>query len=775
MVATGGYSTVDHLLQDLETATSGVIESLRDSPAHDLVAQTTSRATRIQTSRIIRIKSKLDDLIRVELVRNTRTIRPPNNVKDENTKEIKASTSLDDSEDNVLTLYGQADPRSAKQLFSSMRKPNTSQHPLTQTLLPNGITTTKIIPQHSLNEGEKPPIMKDLFSPPSGIPALPIPKVSKHTSTRSSSVNWYNPQEADSKGKVGRRENFTLQPLSTGHWLTYNVAPSPTQLASPESKRKQRDRALSFGEPQPALSTETVVAHNQEKEDALFRSVYSSFAPDRDDSGALVAEQTKNRLWWGKYGRSKFEKVLGMRDTLAGKADPDIMNGTTVEEELNEEELRESIESWQPEEMIQGEKILGKGTDTPNADRDVDDILLDISDLLETLESHQRVRNLTIPGNTRQNPQIGAVTSGPPSPSAAEFEVYETLKAQLTLIISTLPPFILAKLDGERLGALKLSTKIHVEGMNQRGTMEDGEAAIAARSARLTAPTPGSTSNAYATAPSRSTSYVQPAATPVQQFSRASYGASNASRPVNPSYPPSAQYPNRPATSTYSPAAPRPGYGPQGGYTPQVVGSAASRYNYGQAFGQTQAQSASQYSSYQNGYRPYASQNGGSYNYNAQYSTPQARPGPQASQYRSGQSDYQQRAVPPQGYGYGSTQGAGSASPQVKERTSYSGPTQSQSSNQQRPQLSHQNSSYQSQSQTPASPQVNGTAAHTSTGSPAQQGHLSAEEQAVLMERQKAQLAERAPSQGRQGSGTPQPASGGQNGTPAPQQNGIAA
>lgn len=751
--------TIEEFVQDVEIATSSVIEGLQEVVSGVALGQTAPRAARIEISRAMSLKKELDELIRVEMVRRPEVIKPSNDVKAEPSEETNAKVKIDSSGDNVLTLFGQADPRSAKQLFSSIRKQHASQQSLAELPLPNGITTTKIIPQHSLNEGGKPPTLKELFSPPATLPSLPIPKQSKHTTTRSSSVNWYDPAEAESRNRSNRRESFTTQPLSTGQWLTYNVAPSPTQLASPESKRKQRDRALSFGEPQNSMTAEAAVAHNQAKEDALFRSVYSSFAPDRDDSGALVVEQQKNRLWWKKYGESRYEELLGVRDARLHGSEAEEMNGVVDEEEINEEELQEAIRNWQPEEKPQQMRMLDlSSTEAPKTDKEVDDLLQEISDLLETLDSHQRVRNLTLAAST------------PTSPSAAEFDVYETLKAQLTLIVSTLPPYLLAKLDGDRLGALKISIKIQTESRNQKGTMEEGEAPAAART-RLAAPTAAPAPNAHTAAPARSSSYVQPGATPAQQYPRAGYGSSTVPRSVNPSYLQNPQYSNRPASSNYASATPRPPYSTQGVYAAQPAAAPASRYNYGQAYGQQQSQSS--YGAYQNGYRPYTGQNASNYNYNSQYSTPQARAGPQASQYRGSQTDYQQRAVPPQGYGYGSAQAGGSASPQIQQRPSYSGQDQGQAPNQQRPQLYHQHSSSH-QSQAPASPQVNGTSTSAS-GSPVQQGHLSADEQAALMERQKAQLAERARSQSRQGSGTPQPVNGGQNGTPASQQNGIVA
>ncbi len=753
-------------------ATSSITEELQETinaglslPSYQTVCAEISRARAI--------KNELDKLVLREIVGRPETIRISKDMKIELPDEQDAKIKFDGLGNNVLTLLGNMGSGRTGQLFTSLRKPNTSDEPLNEAILPNGITATKIVPVHSINNIEDKkhtPTLGERFPPPAGLPPLPLPKQSRHTATRSSSVSWYNPAEAESKNKSSRRDSYTTQPLSTGQWLIYNAAPSSTQIVSPESKRKQRDRALSFGESQTSISEEAMVAHNQAKEDALFRSVYSSFAPDRDDSGAIVAEQQKNRFWWSKHGEQTYRGLLGMRDAELYEAET---NGVGNEDGIDESEIEEAIKTWEPEEIPQEmntSKIVS--LETPENSKEADAVLSEISDLLETLDSHQRVRNLTLATNARtiggQNPQSTASTVTPNSPSSAEFDVYEVLKAQLTLIVSTLPPYLVAKLDGDKLGALSISTKIQVESKNQKGTMESDDSAAIARAAVRPAATPGipQAASAYANAPTRSSSYVPPTATPVQRYQQQpGYGAQTAPRQSsNSGYLQNPQYSNRPASYNYSAGA-RPAYPPQSQQPPQ---RAASSSNYATQYGQ---QSSQAFGSYQQGYRGYSGmgQNGSNYNYSQQYSTPQARPPnsvqpPQA--YRGSQTDYQQRAVPPQGYGYGSAPAGGSASPH-QQRSSFSAP--GQTAPPQRPATLYHTHSSQYNPATPASPLVNGT---RSSGSPTQQGHMTAEEQAALMARQKAQLAER------QGSGTPQPPAdqyGQQNGTPVTQQNGVAA
>lgn len=785
LVETKAYTAIEQVVTDVEIATASIIETF-DVASNEDQGGYTAQEARAKIASTAALKRELDRLTLRELTQRPETIVSSRGIKDEPLDEEETNPHIAASGDNVLTLAANTQP--SKQLFTSLRKSSDSAEPLNELALPNGITTTRITPLHSMNEeGEKPvPTMKDLFAPPASLPPLPLPKQSRHTATRSSSVNWFNPAEAESKGKPGRRESYINQPLSTGQWLKYSVAPNPTQLTSPETKRKQRDRALSIGEPQTSLSQEAIESHNQAKEEALFRSVYSSFAPDRDNSGALVAEQQKNKIWWNKYGETRYRELLDMRDEEHADLEVVEMDGTSDEDELNEEELEKAIANFKPEDSFpeMGDAKFTKDK-PPETSQESDQLLEEISDLLETLHSHQRIRNLPLAANARpiagQNPQSTTLAGSPSSPSTAEFDVYEILKGQLTLIVSTLPPYLLSKLDGDKLGALKISTKIQVESKNQKGVLEESEASAVARRIAPSATAPvgaTQTPNPYSSIPARSSGYSQ-SATPAQQYPRTGYGPSTAPRPAaNSSYLQNPQYSNRPASSNYAPNNSRPSYASQGGYPPRPAAvSSTSSYNYAQQYSQQASQSS--YGSYQNGYRPYIGQNVSGYNYNSQYSTPQARGASNSAQtppaYRETQSEYQQRAVPPQGYGYGSAQAGGSASAQSQHRPSFPGQTP-QGPAQQRPPLYHQHSSQYSQ--TPGSPQVNGNAP---SGSPSQQGHLSADEQAALMNRQKAQLAEQ---QSRQGSGTPQPPSRQyspqqngtqQNGTPVPQPNGIAA
>ena len=783
LIKTRAYTAIEEVVKDLEIARASVVESVQDALVEDQ-GRTILQGGHRQIARAAALKREFDKLIQREIIRRPEAVVTSKEIKDEASEEADTKVKMETSTDNVLTLLASNQP--PKQLFTSLQKSNVSNQPLDELALPNGITVSKVTPQHSINEdGKKPvPTLRDVFAPPTSLTPLTLPKQSRHTATRSSSVNWYNPTEFESKSKQPSRL-LPNQALQTGKWVKYSVAPSPTQLASPETKRKQRDRALSGGEPQSALSKEAAETHNQAKDDALFRSVYSSFAPTRDDFEAVVPEQQKNKLWYKKYGEEIYEEILGLRDDGLAELEPMETDPISVEEPLDEKELETAIAEWQPEEpsQVMHEAKTARSV-PPETAKEADELLEEISDLIETLHSHQRIRNLT--NNTRsmagQNPPPAGIAGNPTSPSAAEFDVYSMLKDQLTLIVATLPPYLLSKLDGDKLGALKVSTKIPVDSKNEKGVLEESEASAIARRAATPSAAPvaaSQTPSAYAGVRGGSSNYLQ-ASTPAQQYPRAGYGASTAPRPAaSASYLQNPQYSNRPASSSYGSTSTRPTYPGHSGYPPQTTAaSSTSRYNYAQQYAQ---QSQSSYGATSNGYRSYAGQNMNNYNYNGHLSGSQARtpfnPAQAASQpYRGTATDYQQRAVPPQGYGYGSVQGGGSASPLNQHRPSFSSQTP-QGGTQQRPPLYHQHSS-QYNSQTPGSPQVNGTA---SNGSPAPPANMTPDEQSAVMSKQKAQLAEQS---SRQGSGTPQPGSrqytpqrdgGQQNGTVVPQQNGIVA
>ena len=808
LIQSDAYDSVEELITDVGTAISIVVGEIQaKSDGVNAARQPLSNEDQNRLSRASAFKKQLNNIVLREMIQRPHQI-PTANLLDEGSSKQSIAIGLDGkksvqvgSSDTtngvVLTLYGNA-PQ-PKQLFSSLQKPTPISSktstlvedggmlddaardkssvelfaPLWETALPNGISTTRILPLHSTEPGEGKqhvPTLADLFAPPTGLPPLNPPRLSKHTATRSSSVSWFNPAEAATSTRTHRRETYTSQPLSTGQWLTYNVAPSPTQLASPETKRRQRDRALSIGEPRPTLPQEVMVAHQQAKEDALFRNAYSSFAPRRDDAAALIPEIMKNRLWWRRVGEQRFQEILPPIESV--EQIDGIEDALGVDEAREDEVFKQAAETWVPEELPT-ELKEGATADEGSKDKDTEEILKDISELLETLNSYQHVRNLSLASTARmsagQNPQLTALSGSPTSPSSAEFDVYNMLKSQLALLISTLPPFAVAKLNGDQMGALNISTKLELEAKNYKGTMEEDEITAKARQAALSA---AAGSAARTATPNMNVSsrghYPQSLNTPGQPAQRSSYAPQvPGSRPGGPSTSLHShqQYSNRPPSASNHYAS----------YPAQRPPSSSSeRHSYtSQQYSQQIPAHPSQYT--QNGQRQPPTQNG--YPYGQQYGAPhtgaQAAP-MQGQQYqRPTQPGYQQRAQNAHSYNYGGMGGGRSGSPQKaasytpQQRPSY--PAQSQSPGQQR--SPHYQPSGQYGSQPPNAAQLNGAAV-------AGNYHMTADEQAMLMNRQKAQLAHQiATNPPRQGSGTPQSPNGQygpqHNGTPVPQQNGV--
>lgn len=808
LVQSHAYYDIEELITDVDSAISALNSTKRATElSHaDIQQASDSSDKQPQAYQFHAFKKALENIIRREIAQNPELVIQPSREVDplegedyvDEDKKPWPFLNIDGSGKTVLTLYGSAP--TPKQLFSSIPGPgspnlskasqtleddvstdqgafhvenNLFTPSLRETALPNGIYTTKIIPVHSEESKDskgQPLTFGDVFAPPSTVPPMNPPKQSRHTVTRSQSVNWFTPGEVSAPIRSRGRESYTTQSLSTGHWLTYNVAPSPAQLSSPGEKRKQRDRALSAGESKASLPEGTVIAHQQAKEEALFKSAYSSFAPDHDDTAALVSQQLKNRLWWKRVGMNRYHRLMSQYNVEDSSSEMEMAD---LSDDVEEDRLfEEAVDTWEPEEAPSDFDPTKKTfSDEKPGEKDVEEIMKEVSELLETLSSYQRVRNLSLAANARttagQNSQLTAMTGTPTSPSEAEFDLYTILKSQLVLMISALPPYVVAKLDGDQLGALNISTKIQREGVNYKGALEDYDVVS---KARLPVPTPatGIRTTPQIGVSGRSGSYQQPIGAASQRPAYASSSSSSSARPAAPS----ATYPSHQYSSRPTPTAQYSSYSSQ---QPQTRPS-YSAHQYGTQ--STQAHSTQ----HTNGTRQHPTQNGYP-SYSQQYASSQSAATPGAGQgspfQRPSQPGYQQRAQNSQNYNYGTTSSARSTSPQnpavaqtlqTPARASYGTPATAYP--QSRPQYPQQ-----------PLPQVDAAnaTAFQANGTPltiGQQLNMGAEEQAKLLARQKALIAEQDQLAWRQGSGTPQPANANSiqsNGTAMLQPNGIAA
>jgi hypothetical protein len=366
----------------------------------------------------------------------------------------------------VLTTIGTAP--TPKPLFTSLQR-GANAKALAEAPLPRGVSVTKVLSEApvSSDKNGRSLTLGELFPSPRNLPPLQPPKAPK-TTTKSNVLTFYHPELAE-KSKY-RSGSYFSQNISTGNWLDYTNA-TPTTHA----KTKQRERAQSLAGVKPS----TIELEISEME-SLFRGAFSGFAPCKDDSGAIVPSDQVGRLWWQRVGRRNFAK-------MAEAEEPDDENegGTTADSavviEIDEERVKDAIENWDETAIDPGlDHALGKKSDQ---EKEVDDLLEEVSDLIETLASYQRNRNLTLPTSQDRysaDPNNGdMLRNGSLShqPSEEEMMTYEALKAQLSLIIQTLPPFAVARLNSDRLAELAVSTKIEVRSDDYRGVMEEDEPA----------------------------------------------------------------------------------------------------------------------------------------------------------------------------------------------------------------------------------------------------------------------------------------------------------
>ncbi|KAJ9624104.1 hypothetical protein H2203_005553 [Taxawa tesnikishii (nom. ined.)] len=578
--------------------------------------------------------------------------------------------------------------------------------------------------------------------------------------------------------KPSRKNGYTVQSLTVGGWLSYGGIDAVKEPTSPASKRKQRDRALSSGESgKPA--PEELTQESEAKEEALFRAAYSSFAPSHDNTKALVPTEVKSQVWWHKVGRKRYDEHFAIDPALEEPSAKSIIQEEEVADGVDEaEQFKNTIDNFD-EDTVKIDHVLSVARDE---ERDTEQVLREVSELLQTLSSYQRIRNMFLASGSRTpaspSPLLSAMVGTPTEPTVEEINTYRSLRSRLAELVDKLPPYVVAKLDGEQLEDLRVSKMILMEGKEYHGTMEEdtltrtqrGTAMAAA--AGLIRPTANANSytpaaNSYGRTPSVSTaSRPAPAAatyastrTPAPGYGQRYAGGQSQGY---------GNYgtPNAPAT------APRPSYTQMAAYN-QANRPPAQQQSYGQANGQ------------QYGARPAYGQQYGQ-------STPQTQPQMRSGYPATNPSMYQNRAQNSSAYTQGGAAGspyARSASPSTAARpATYNGPTYTQPrpahgttpANPSQPGQPVRNGQYYNGQQpgsgraTPNNYPAQGQTTSSVGPSGFHSSSMTADQQHVMMERQRAQLAQQPQARlaaqasqadmGRQGSGTPQPSAAAQDG-----------
>ncbi|USP73314.1 hypothetical protein yc1106_00588 [Curvularia clavata] len=643
LIHDGSYDSLQALEKDVENATTDILTS---AGANDSLAATTSPQGTVLHGKLLAFQTILKNLVGREEARkrHSQATTPSQEPTPEVSREEGAPTAIKEEEEQVpvapqsrtvLTLYGSAPP---KQLFSSLQQPHkispvvpistldTSVKvilPLREANLPNLISTTEVYPLPDPDVNKNLPTIGNVFRAPPHLAQISPPKSARPTTSKGNNTITFTHQEIPKPRRKGS-QSYAHQSLSSGFWLGYGGVDMPKDQTSPTAKQKSRQRALSMGEAQQPPSEAILVAVQQAKEDALFRSAYSSFAPTRDDTSAIVPEETKNMVWWHKVGEKRFNEMFPVDPALLDpeEANATLTNGTADEDEL----FKEAVENFTP---LDGNVLPGT-EEKSQEEKDTDQILKDISELLETLASYQRIRNLSLTTNPRtpvvQNASLANLAGSPSTPSSEEFDVYQILKSQLTILISQLPPYAVAKLNGDQMDELNISRTILFDTKEYKGVLEDDQLLKLSKTPGMAASTPATlartssgASGHYPTAGHQygrpTPSIQQPGARPMysQQplhrsssihLQRSPSGVAQPFQPGGPSYAPASR-PAYSATPSYGQQASRPSYGttPSGQYFPQRsaqpsgYGGAASSQYYNST---PQAQGQNRYAAQQN-------------------------------------------------------------------------------------------------------------------------------------------------------------------------------
>ncbi|TVY64079.1 hypothetical protein Focb16_v014991 [Fusarium oxysporum f. sp. cubense] len=448
--AANAYEDLDQVANDLVSALQAALKDIKTKLADD-EKQATNEELRAQISDF---KEKALQLLRREKAY-------PKTSADPLAVEAKLPPSPQKGE-LVLSLVAYAPQE--RRLFSSL--PISDEAKLRDMPLPQGMSLTHVMPT---TPHERTQTLGDLFSSPKNLPPLQPPKQPK-TQAKGNVLDFYRPELTDTS-KFRNASYFTTK-LTAGCYLDYSNATPSSQTIT-----KQRERAQSLAGKRP--STTELELHEME---SLFRGAFSSFAPCKDDSGAVVPSSVAGRMWWQRSGHRSFQNMIEVE--YYGGADSDEKAEKDEAMDIDEKAIQEAIDSWD-ESVVDPSLEEALGTKRADEEKEVDEILEEVSDMIETLSSYQRIRNLNLPNSQNRSssdPVNGDMLATPgPTPSEGEQATYEMLKAQLALIIKTLPPYAVAKLNGDQLEDLLISTKVQVQTDKYKGVMEEDEAGVQAR------------------------------------------------------------------------------------------------------------------------------------------------------------------------------------------------------------------------------------------------------------------------------------------------------
>jgi hypothetical protein len=319
--------------------------------------------------------------------------------------------------------------------------------------------------------------------------------------------------------------------LPTGSWLSYRHSQQDRMGLQHGSSGSDPKAASTGSHPQPSKSG---------SEDELFSASYSSFAPSSDNTYSIISEEDLSQQWWKSHGEAKRSKIIAVLDAVPDD-DRQAPN--------SEDEFADLVANFVPDDASEDVPPIAE-------EKEAKVLLQEISEMIETLSSYQRNRSLDLVAHGKVQ-----------KPEKPEFDTFEMLRNQLSIVIATLPPFAVAKLNGDQLEDLNISTKLVVEVPDYPGTGQPDDYLLRRQKLALQA--------------TQSAAAGRPAATPQQ--ARQNYstqvnatGYNSAAKGYNASATSNAQYGIRTAQNYQTPATTRTTYA----QTPTFQASAGANASY---------------------------------------------------------------------------------------------------------------------------------------------------------------------------------------------------
>ncbi|EQL03783.1 hypothetical protein OCS_00511 [Ophiocordyceps sinensis CO18] len=398
-VVAGKYADMEDMASDVLFAVNAALSDLSSKTSEDTDKTMTAKAA----LRIRDFKQKAMEILnREKAYPNVAIAHPSADANPEAASEVGEA---------VLSVVGYAPQE--RRLFSSL--PLARGTDLSKFSLTPGVSISRVVPS-TLRERTQ--TLGELFAPPRPLPPLQPPKQPK-TQAKGNILDFYHPELTDTSKY--RTNCYYTTKLTAGHYLDYSNA-----TPSSQTKTKQRERAQSLAGKKPSASELEMT-----EMEALFRGAFSSFAPCKDDAAAVVPSSIAGRMWWQKSGQRSFQRMLEI-ECYGDVEDADAPGQGAKVAELDEAAVQEAIDNWDDSVIDPTlEDIMGNGRD--EGEKEADEILDEVSDMIETLASYQRIRNLTLPSSS-------STTGQAPRPTINRRGTYPPLPIKLGLRSQTSTP-----------------------------------------------------------------------------------------------------------------------------------------------------------------------------------------------------------------------------------------------------------------------------------------------------------------------------------------------